>query len=340
MKFVKSREICLDYSDVFIVPRLSFIESRKTVDVSTKLFDRKLDVPVISANMDTVTNSEVAIQMFENGGFGALHRFLSIENNVNEYNAVRLGQADCLVSIGVNEESKERAKALFDVGARYFVIDIAHGHSSLMKNMIAWLRKEFDNKIYIMAGNVATYEGSYDLAAWGADAVKVGIGPGSVCITKNQTGVTFPQFEAVVQSVSGAKYYENETGKAVSIVADGGLREYGDIAKAIGAGANLVMSGKFFANTKEAPGKRIYSEAGDVIAKEYRGMASKEAMKSIKREEDMATPEGIQTMIKSSEHGIKDVLKDIKGALQSSFSYTNATNMEEFQKRIAFGIRN
>lgn len=338
--FVKDKEVCLDYQDVFIVPKFSSIESRKTVDVSTTLFDMKLDVPIISANMDTVTNADVAISMYDNGGIGALHRFMSVEENLNEYNKVRLGQAKCLVSVGVNEESKERAVELYNIGARYFVIDIAHGHSLLMKNMIEWLRKEFGSNIYIMAGNVATDEGTYDLASWGADAVKVGIGPGSVCITKNQTGVTFPQFDAVALCVKGARYFENTNGKKITVVADGGLREFGDIAKAIGAGADLVMSGKFFANTKEAPGKRIYSEDGDVIAKEYRGMASKEAMKSIKREEDMATPEGIQTMIKSSEHGIKDVLKDIKGALQSSFSYSNAKNMKEFQTRVVFGVRN
>lgn len=340
MEFVKNKEICLDYSDVFIVPKFSTINSRKEVDVSTTIFDMKLDVPIISANMDTVTNDEVAVQMFNNGGIGALHRFMSIEDNKNQYNSVRVEQANCLVSIGVNEESKKRAAELFKIGARYFVIDIAHGHSVLMKNMIQWLRKEFGSKIYIMAGNVATPEGVKDLTWFGADAVKVGIGPGSVCITKNQTGVTFPQFDAVARCAEAAKFMENEIGKKIYVVADGGLREFGDIAKAIGAGADLVMSGKFFANTKEAPGKRIYSEDGDVIAKEYRGMASKEAMKSIKREEDMATPEGIQTMIKTTEHSIKDVLRDIKGALQSSFSYTDAKNMKEFQERIVFGIRN
>ena len=321
----------LDYKDVFLVPQYSEISSRKQVDTSSTITNSSselvlpLDVPVFSANMDTCTNANMCISMYKAGGIGALHRFMSIEDNIQEYKKVKNWFAECFVSVGVNEESKERAQSLFNVGARYFVIDIAHGHSRMMKDMLTWMRDTFGSSVIIMAGNVATAIGSYDLTVWGSDLIKVGIGPGLVCLTKNVTGTTRPQFSAVKDCASATH---------LPIIADGGIQEIGDICKAIGAGASYVMSGRLFAGCSEAPGSK--DENGEKI---YRGMASTDAMLSIRKDDgSLPTPEG--KSIKILQVGsAKDVVKHIKGGLQSAMSYANSSNIKEFQEKAIFGIR-
>lgn len=325
--YIPNRE--LDYKDVFIVPQYSEITSRREVDTSICLEQGlNLDVPIISANMSSVTEEDMCLSMHSGGGIGAMHRFMSIEDNVKKYSLVKQHKGECFVSLGINEESKERAKALYEAGARYFCIDIAHGHSLNMKNMISWLRQTFGNDLIIMAGNVATYNATKSLHDWGANIIKVGIGPGSVCLTKNQTAVTYPQFSAVMDCA----LYANQ--KNVPIVADGGLTEYGDVCRALAAGASAVMSGKFFAGCKDAPG-----DVSMVGNKSYYGMASKKAMKLIKREEDMATPEGKEITIQATTQSARDIVKELKGAIQSSLSYSNSRNLQEFRENAIFGIR-
>jgi len=326
-KFWKEFSYCgdLDYKDVYILPQYSEVTSRSQVETSVKIDDLIIQTPVISANMDTVTNAEMTVAMYQGGGIGALHRFMSIEDNVEMFRR----SAPCFVSIGVNEESKERAHALYSAGARRFVIDIAHGHSRMMRDMTTWLRNKYSD-VYIMAGNVATGQAVMDLVSWGANAVKVGIGPGNVCTTKNVTGVTVPQFSAVLNCASAL---ETINGIKPLIVADGGITEIGDIAKAIGAGADLVMCGRLFAGTREAPGERVGGK------KVYRGMASKDAMLTIRTASSLPTAEGISTLIDSTEQSASDVVNQIKGGLQSSFSYSNSKNMEEFHENVLFGLR-
>lgn len=168
-----------DFKDVYILPQYSTVASRSQVDTTTS-FDMSLDipVPVISANMDTVTDSKMAIAMWKAGGIGAIHRFMSIEENLRQFSDVIQAQAKCFVSIGVNADSRDRFNALWNAGANYFIIDIAHGHSIMMKDMVEWIRTTKGSQPYIMAGNVATRQGTLDLFSWGADAVKIGIGPG------------------------------------------------------------------------------------------------------------------------------------------------------------------
>lgn len=339
----------LDYKNVFIYPQYSDITSRTQVDTSLVLKegllgspDFKLDVPVMSANMDTVTDGNMALAIWRAGGIGAVHRFMSIEENVAQFERVQNEDGQCFVSVGVNSDSKERAEALFKAGARNFIIDIAHGHSLMMKDMIKFMRQKFGVYTFIMAGNVATPEGCLDLISWGADAVKIGIGPGAVCTTKNITGVTVPQFSAVMdcardinQRIYLDKYKQahNHMLEKPLLVADGGIQEIGDIAKALGLGADLVMSGRLFASCQEAPGPRING------MKVYRGMASKDAMLTIKDAAVLPTPEGISTVLDISGETVGDVVKHIKGGLQSSMSYSNARNLEEFRKNVSFGVR-
>lgn len=316
----------LDYSDVFIVPQYSEITTRTEIDTSSNLGWFKVNIPVISANMDTITEWEMATAMHENGAIGALHRFNSIQSAVTHYNLAVQSTNDkdmgiTIVSIGVNRDSKERAQALYEAGARHFVIDIAHGHSKSMKDMIGWMKSTFKD-IYVIAGNVCTANATRDLAEWGADFVKVGIGPGSVCLTKDVTGVTFPQFSAVLGC----------SGHGVPIIADGGIKSIGDIAKALGAGADFVMLGGMLAGTDECPGEVIDN------SKVYRGMASRDAMRRIRVQDQMPTPEGLVTTV-PCKGPVGSIIQDIGGGLRSAFSYVNARNLKEFQDKAKFGIR-
>lgn len=354
----------LEYDDVYIIPKYSTIESRSVVETTSTIAEKPsridLEVPVISSNMDTISGPEMVIEMFKRGGLGALHRFCTIEQAINDFKAVLTANAIAMVSIGVTRDFKERAIALYDAGARLFVVDIAHGHSLLMKQTIQWLREQFKDEVFIVAGSIATQAAVSDLEAWGANALRLGVGNGSVCRTKNVTGVTIPIFSTVYDCAQVAK---------VPLIADGGFKEYGDIAKAIAAGASAVMSGYFFAGCDETPpclgitnATRLY-EANAAKALEvkdyhalldnnnkirltegqkplYRGMASMDAMMRIRDKDDptLPTPEGMSTTVEFR-GPVSNVMKDIAGALRSSMSYVGAKNISEFQSRANFGIR-
>lgn len=318
-----------NYSDVFIVPQYSSVTSRKNVDTSVVLSKAlKLDVPVMSSNMDTITESSMARAMWGSGAIGALHRFMSVEDNVRTYLE---SPKSTFVSIGVNDDSEERFTALHKAGARNFIIDVANGHSSQMKKAVTRLRSRLSNvkdPIFIMAGNVATTAGATFLADLGVDAIKVGIGPGRVCTTKNVTGVTFPQFSAVVNCAAIKPLYPD-----VKIIADGGIVEIGDIAKALAVGADAAMCGRLFAACVETPSIMINDK------KVYRGSASIGTMRRIKAEDMLPTPEGISIQIEDPITSAEVVVNHIRGGLQSSFSYCNATNISEFRKNAVIGVR-
>lgn len=302
------------YNDVFILPNYSEVRSRKNVDTRPNLFS--VDIPVMSAAMDTITNSELAIAMWKYGAIGVLHRFMTIKENVNEYKLVVEENANCIVSVGVNE-GLERVDALYDVGAEYFSIDIAHGYSVKMREMISRLRQKYP-EVYIIAGNVGTPEAVIDLHNWGANMVKVGLSGGKVCVTKNVTGVETPMFTTIQKCA--------KTG--IPIIADGGIRSSGDIAKAIAAGAKFIMSGYLFSGCKEAPNKINGNRV-------YRGMASESAMEKIGRTD--TTAEGVELEV-DAVTTVPHVLKKIKDGLASSMSYVGASNIREFQEKAKFGV--
>lgn len=318
-----------DYKDVYIVPQYSDVLSRNKVDTTAILdpehFKVPVKVPVISANMDTVTNGSMALAMAEGGGLGAVHRFMSVEDNVVEYGDVQGMPA--LMSIGVTGDARERFRALHVAGCKHFVIDVAHGHHYLMRDMLAHIRSTYGDDIFVVAGNVATRSGVRDLIEWGADAVKVGIGPGAACTTKNVTGVTVPQFLAVRECAEEVKELSARKGRKFTSIADGGVREIGDIAKALGAGADFVMCGRLFAGCPEAPHPGL-----------YRGMASLDAMRSVRVSDKMPTPEG-KTMAVDQDMHVAEVLELIAGGLRSAFSYSNAVSLDEFHEKCKFGYR-
>ncbi len=446
----------ITFDDVLLVPKKSSVSSRKTISVSTKLTKNiKLNYPIVSSNMDTVTEAEMAIEMARNGGIGIIHRFNSIEEQVEMVSTVK--RAESLVidnpyrvsleakldeikflmkkkkvhSLLVSENGKlqgiitsrdirfevngksakdimtprekiitgtidtsiedaknildkyrieklplvdsenrimglitakdilnsinrpnasldkkgkllvgaaigvkdylERTKALVDAGVDVIVIDIAHGHSDLAINTLQTIKKNF--KVDIIAGNVATGEGVKDLIEAGADAIKVGVGPGSICITRIVTGAGIPQLTAVLECSSIAKKYD------VPVIADGGIRTSGDLTKALAAGASTVMLGSVLAGTDESPGEILIKDGRR--AKIIRGMAGYGANMSKRERENMRSdvfdivPEGVEGIV-PYRGSVKDILKQLIGGLQSGISYCGGHSILGLQQNAEF----
>lgn len=313
------------YDDVIIVPNKSDMKSRRDPDLSAQLTKtKKMDLPFISANMDTITEAPMAIAMAQQGGFGIVHRFMSIEEQVEQIKKVKEAGAPCLgASIGVSSESQERARALVDVGVSILTIDIAHGHSVQMLETIAWLKKEFHD-VEVIAGNVATPQGTLDLIEAGADAIKVGIGPGSMCTTRMITGCGVPQMTAVALCAATASRYQ------VPVIADGGIKTSGDIVKALAVGASTVMLGSILAGTIETPG--IIRNG----RKQYRGMASRAAQESWRGGVPTGmAPEGEATSVFIKGH-VSDVIAELAGGLRSGMTYINASRLAEIPEKSLF----
>ena len=249
-KNIKNRGRGLTYDDVLITPSKSDVRSRKDPDLSTRLTRNiRIEKPFISANMDTITEENMAAAMDELGGFGILHRFMPIEEQVQQVIHLKeKGLRNIGASIGVNQDFKERATALIRSGVNVITIDIAHGHSVQMLETMKWL-KDSPPETELIVGNVATPQGVEDLCEAGADAIKVGIGPGSMCTTRIITGCGVPQMTAVALCAEVAME------KSVPIIADGGIKTSGDIVKALAAGAETVMLGSILSGVLETPGE-------------------------------------------------------------------------------------
>ena len=452
---------CYTFDDVLLVPQRSRISSRKDTNLQSNLTKNiRLNIPIISANMDTVTESSMAIKIASLGGIGIIHRFMTIDEQISEVLSVKrsegivieqpitigkegtVGQVKELMSlhkiggiivkdsfnkllgivtkrdlffeyedsksvqdvmtkdlitapegtslddaktifinnkieklpivnssgelvglitskdiykrdkfpisskdgkgrlmvgaaIGVRDEDVERAVKLTKAGADTIVIDIAHGHSDHTINMISKIKDKI-GKIDIIVGNVATGEGTKDLIAAGADAVKVGVGSGSICITRIVTGAGVPQLSAILDCVSIANEYK------VPIIADGGIRNSGDITKAIAAGASTVMIGSMLAGTDESPGIIVSRPNGRY--KMTRGMASLGAAvdrriketKSMDEEEMLEyVPEGVEALVQYRGQA-SEVIGKLVGGLRSGLSYCNSKDISELQKNRKF----
>jgi IMP dehydrogenase len=322
---IKNRGRGLTFDDVLIIPAKSDVRSRRDPFLKSQLTKKiEVELPIVSANMDTVTEAEMAIAMNHLGGFGILHRFMSIEDQVAQTRKVRAAGAKHVgASIGVGDDVQTRARALVDAGADVITIDIAHGHSVSMMETMEWLKKTHAH-VEIIAGNVATPEGTQDLIDAGADAIKVGIGPGSMCTTRVITGCGVPQLTAIALCAEvGAKH-------GVPVIADGGMRTSGDIMKAFAAGASSIMLGSMLSGTIETPGE---IKSG---RKQYRGMASKSAQVSWRGgvPEGMAA-EGESTFVPVKGH-VRDVLLEISGGVRSGMSYINATSIDEIRAKARF----
>lgn len=313
------------YDDVLQVIKYSAIDSRTIIDFKTKVTKNyEINIPILAANMDTVCESEMAIALGKLGGLGPIHRNLSIEDQVKEIKKIKKYNLLSAAAIGVKDYEK-RVKALNNAGIEILVLDVAHGHSKKVKKTLQWIKENYP-KLDVMVGNIATKEAARDFVNWGADAVKVGIGPGSMCTTRIMTGAGVPQLTAVMDA------YESTQGR-VPICADGGIKEPGDVAKAIGAGANTVMLGSILAGTNEACGKWVVDSNWNFY-KEFRGMASYDAtLRRLKldgkEQPEIIHIEGEKTLV-PAKGSIKEIIKHYLPGLASGMSYAGAKNIEEF----------
>lgn len=324
-KDIRNRGKGLTFDDVLIVPARSDVRSRRDPQLTTKLTRNvTIETPIISANMDMVTEYDMALAMHKLGGIGILHRFLSIEAQAAQARLLKEnGVKNISASVGVGEEFKTRAKALVDAGVNVITIDIAHGHSVQMMETMKWLKDHYP-QVDLIAGNMATPDAAHDLISAGADAIKVGIGPGSMCTTRIITGCGVPQLTAVALCAEVAAEH------GVPVIADGGLRTSGDMVKAFAAGASTVMLGSMLSGTIESPGEIKNGK------KQYRGMASRAAQDSWRGgvPEGMA-PEGESTQVNVKGH-VSDVIHEVTGGIRSGMSYINATSIAEIKEKALF----
>ena len=334
----------ITFDDVLLIPAESHVLPNE-VDLGVQLADNlKLNLPFISAGMDTVTESSMAIAMALQGGLGVIHKNMSIQAQAGEVANVKGvaltgnftkaavdDQNRLLVAaaVGFTSDTFERAEALFEAGADAIVIDTAHGHSAGVLRKIKEIRDHYPNQTLI-AGNVATGDGTRALFDAGVDIVKVGIGPGSICTTRVVAGVGVPQITAIYDAATAAKEY----GKP--IIADGGIKYSGDIVKALAAGGNAVMLGSMFSGTTEAPGE-VFEDNGKKY-KAYRGMGSVGAMAQAHgssdryfqggvNEANKLVPEGIEARV-AYKGDVADIIFQLVGGLRSGMGYCGAANIQ------------
>ena len=313
----------LTFDDVLIVPKYSEVDSRKAVSLTTSIAYSDVNVialPIISANMESVTDAAMCRHMYNLGGVGCLHRYMSVEDNVANAKALIREGIFFIASIGAKDFI--RFDSLYKAGVRHYCIDMAHGHCLAMKEMIYKVKRA---GAYVIAGNIATANAALDLKSWGADMVKVGIGPGGACTTREQTGIGVPQLSALMEIAK----------TRVPFIADGGCRKPGDVAKALATGARFVMLGSMLAGCDESPAplkqeficsypRGYMRDAGKV----YKGSASQ-------NNESYKTEEGVEVCIPSTGPLIK-TLNNIAGGVRSAMSYVGASNLEEFVKNAEF----
>lgn len=342
----------LTFDDVLLIPAESHVLPNE-VKLDTKLAPNlQLHIPLISAGMDTVTEGNMAIAMAENGGLGVIHKNLSIEAQVEEVKKAKRKTVDpnlphpavddqgrllAAAAVGVTSDTFERAESLLEAGADAIVIDTAHGHSAGVLRKIKEIREHFPNATLI-AGNVATGEGTAALFDAGVDVVKVGIGPGSICTTRIVAGVGVPQITAIYDAASVAQKYGKK------IIADGGIKYSGDVVKALAAGGNAVMLGSMFSGTTEAPGT-IFTNEGKQF-KSYRGMGSVGAMSQQHgssdryfqggvNEANKLVPEGVEALVPYKDD-VSNIIYQIDGGLRAGMGYVGAGTIKELIENSQF----
>lgn len=338
----------LTFDDVLIQPAYSEVLPGE-VNTGTRITDRLvLPTPLMSAAMDSVTEARTAIAMARLGGLGVIHKNLTIEAQAAEVAKVKGAEAGdgqgmavdgrgrllAAAAVGVGEDGMARAKALIEAGADAVVVDTAHGHSKRVMEAVAAI-KALQTDAVVLAGNVATAEAVKALIDAGADGIKVGIGPGSICTTRIVAGVGVPQLTAIMHCVAAAKPY------GVPVIADGGVKFSGDVVKALAAGADAVMIGGLLAGTDEAPGEVI--DLGGKRIKAYRGMGSLGAMSAGSgdrygqegRARKKMVPEGIEGCV-PYRGPLADQIYQLVGGLRSGMGYTGADDLAALRARARF----
>ena len=332
----------LTYDDIQLVPQYSEIPSRTQINLKT-LVSRRYGIlnPIVASPMDTVCELEMAYKIFLLGGVGCIHRFNTIQeqskiikelyhriyseewgNQFESWGVMvdnwhsEIPHVPIMASIGVSESDKDRAKSLVDNGCNIIVIDVAHGHHKNVEKMLMWCKNNLDDKVDIIAGNIATKEAAQELESWGADGLRVGIGGGSLCTTRVKTGFGVPNVSCLEDIISVAK---------TPVMADGGIRSSGDISKALAIGASSVMLGSLIAGTDEAPGQIVETQKG--LYKRYRGSASLET--KVTHGQQTRNVEGESTTI-PYKGGVKFIVNGLIDGVKSALSYGGAKDLEDF----------
>ena len=304
-----------DYDNILLLPRKCRVESRSECDASVMLGARSFRLPVVPANMKTVVDEPICTWLAKNGYFYVMHRFDL--DNVAFVKTMKSRGLFASISLGVKKPDYDVVDQLATLGLvpEYITIDIAHGHADSVRNMIGYLREKMP-ATFIIAGNVATPEAVIDLENWGADATKVGVGPGKVCITKLKTG-----FGTGGWQLSALKWCARVATKP--IIADGGIRDHGDIAKSVRFGASMVMIGSLFAGHEESPGKTV--EVDGKLFKEYYGSASDFNKGEYKHVEGKRILEPIKGKLANT-------LIEMEQDVQSSISYSGGKKLMDIRK--------
>lgn len=321
----------LSYDDILMVPQYSEIKSRTEIDLGVDLGrGLELTLPVVSSPMDTISEGAMAHTMSQHGGAAVVHRYNTIQDQatiIGNLKDATAGKITVGAAVGVSGDYINRAAVLKTMGVNFICVDVAHGHHILVKEALESIRDKFGDDLHIMAGNVATLEGINDLADWGADSVRCNIGGGSICSTRIQTGHGLPGFQTILNCA--------KTDRDVKIIADGGIRNSGDIVKALAAGADAVMVGSLLSGTDETPGK-IFQESDGTSWKMYRGMASKEAQMDWRGK--YASYEGVSSRV-PYRGPVRKILQDLERGIRSGFSYTGARNLSELQAKARFVVQ-
>ena len=331
------------FDDIALVPQYNNVKSRTEPSLETWLTKNiKVNMPLVPANMDTVISNKLAEVIVNNGGVPIFHRFCNIKEQIN---FCKRFNGKCFVSCGLNDTDK--LEVLYENGALGVCIDIAHGHSDSMIQLIKELKVKYPNK-EIIAGNVCTPIGYNDLVSAGADAVKIGIGPGAACTTRMITGFGIPQFSAIYEISKLARKLQ------VPIIADGGIRNSRDVTLALAAGANTCMIGSLFNKTYESACKKYikfndeyinidnqdglieYINLGTKIYSLYRGQASKHFQNDFYGGIKKGTvAEGINFYTECN-YNAQELIDEICGGLRSGLTYGGAKNIKELQRKAEF----
>ena len=325
----------LTFDDVTLSPQYSRVLPS---DVSTKTDlsnNLKLDIPILSSAMDTVTESKMAIALAKQGGIGVIHRNLTIEQQIIEIKKVKSKGFKVGAAVGTNESEFNRVKQIIKNGVDLIVVDTAHGHSQRVADIILKIKRIKSKKTTLCAGNIATTDAAKFLCRLGVDIIKVGIGPGSICTTRLVAGIGVPQLSALLEVKKGLN-------KKVKMISDGGIKFSGDIAKALAAGADAVMVGSMLAGTAEAPGN-IIKKKGKLF-KVFRGMGSVGAMnkgsadryfQSKQKDSSKYVPEGVEGFAKYKGK-VDNIIFKLIGGLRSSMGYLGSRQIKYLRDKPQF----
>jgi IMP dehydrogenase len=318
----------LSFDDVLLVPQYSEIWSRSDVDLSSNITKNiKLQIPIISANMSDVTGIEMAKVLGKLGGLGVLPRFNMPGDEADMVAEVKKDNTLCGASIGCKELDLDRLEMVLNAGADVIFLDVAHGHMKRIIDFVKQIKSIYKERINLVAGNIATSEGATALFVAGADAVKVGVGPGSICTTRIETGSGVPQMTAILSATEVARKMKRY------VIADGGTKCSGDIVKALAGGASAVMSGYQFAGTDKAPGKLIVKN-GEKFKVYNASTSSTEKSKYLKGS-SLKHIEGVESIV-PYKGSLDGVVEKLVLGIRSGFSYSGAVNIESLWERAKF----